>query len=70
MSDTQTPPTSLLPCPFCGGTHLTQMEGNKHFCHVIMCPCGVDFSGGNNLTEAVAAWNRRASTPTEGARDA
>lgn len=57
---------SLLPCPFCGGTHITgpiYMEPDDHgtvrwWIECQTCPCGLgDVDDG--VTDPASAWNKR-----------
>ncbi len=59
----------LLPCPFCGGTeqricHEETRWPVKHY-HWVQCWCEGAASGPKAQTkaDAIAAWNRRASSP-------
>jgi Lar family restriction alleviation protein len=59
---------TLLPCPFCGSgaiieyvPRLTTLMPDCHGAHYIECAgCSASIAGGPKLSEAVAAWNRRA----------
>ena len=57
---TDTP--ELLPCPFCGGDATNQIPVQEMCitCHT----CEIDVWGdGSGIESAIAAWNRRSSTP-------
>jgi Lar family restriction alleviation protein len=49
----------LLPCPFCGGEAET-FEASEDSFSVLCTGCGVETPYLPYLTEAIAAWNRRA----------
>lgn len=58
------PSDSLLPCPFCAGTAISEhfQEGSSagtYFWHVCS-NCGAQTEGSHGQGEAIAAWNRRA----------
>ena len=49
----------LLPCPFCGGEAET-FEASEDSFSILCTGCGVETPYLPYLTEAIAAWNRRA----------
>ena len=72
-----TEPTELLPCPFCGGAPTTierpdNIDGTQFF-YAFACYCGGYSACAHKMAvrktpefakaDAIAAWNRRASTP-------
>lgn len=72
-----TEPTELLPCPFCGGAPTIierpdNIDGTQFF-YAFACYCGGYSACAHKMAirktpeiakaDAIAAWNRRASTP-------
>lgn len=61
---------TLLPCPFCGSSAEFYTDGDMEG-HSVMCsgdkaaaddPCPLHTFGFSSMTDAQAAWNRRAKT--------
>ncbi|MCK9615762.1 MAG: Lar family restriction alleviation protein [Candidatus Omnitrophica bacterium] len=56
-------PSELLRCPFCGFSRL--LEHDEPYRSYVECGwCGARTDEYYNLEEALCAWNRRCSTPT------
>ena len=54
---------ALKPCPFCGGPAVIFDEG---ICYEAHCKCGIDLMiHAGDMDGAVAAWNRRAPSPSQ-----
>ena len=60
---------TLLPCPFCGGEAET-FEASEDSFSILCTGCGVETPYLPYLTEAIAAWNRRAGDDTNVATNA
>lgn len=54
----------LLPCPFCGGSDIETSVGlsEMHDGEINCNDCGGNVGNHPSLSEAIAAWNRRADT--------
>lgn len=52
----------LLPCPFCGSTDLD--DQGPSYTQIMCNQCGASEYDQASRTEAIAAWNRRATTRT------
>ena len=56
-------PTTLLPCPFCGGK--AEFRSGSSTTPYIRCmECGGRTKSSYDKTKLIAAWNRRAVPPT------
>ena len=57
---------ALLPCPFCGGPALYDLD---RWVHSVFCPdttcCEVSTKHFMTKTEAIAAWNTRTEAPQQ-----
>lgn len=54
----------LLPCPFCGGEGHCEKKGNSVAHYVVLCNGCRTKMIGTQQDDAIAAWNRRTTTPT------
>ena len=52
----------LLPCPFCGGSHIEVMQSfdEPPYLPSAVCSCGANVGLCGHEEAAIAAWNRRA----------
>lgn len=66
MSDLE----KLLPCPFCASSNVWQHDNTRGDPSVSCSTCGGAMSYGNTPNEAIKAWNTRAPTTKQEARDA
>ncbi|MBI2308560.1 MAG: restriction alleviation protein, Lar family [Rhodocyclales bacterium] len=52
--------TTLLPCPFCGSTHVRAIEIDIAMWAVVCNPCQTIGPAASEKADATALWNRRA----------
>ena len=53
----------LKPCPFCGGSAQMMQDIRPFFAECMERGCDTYGPSGNTPADAIAAWNRRATTP-------